>query len=66
MLESLIRFWKTPSFQMKCACGVPNQFKKVLSGTHKKKIEVNSWEEIREQIVKDHSAFVASGSKGKK
>ena len=33
---------------------------------HKKKIEVNSWEEIREQIVKDHSAFVASGSKGRK
>jgi len=39
MLESLIRFWKTPSFQMKCACGVANQFQKVLSGKHKKKIE---------------------------
>jgi len=37
-----------------------------LPPAHKKKIEVNSWEEIREQIIKDHNVFVANKSNGKK
>lgn len=34
--------------------------------THKKKMEVNSWGEIRDQIIEDHNAFIASGSNGRK
>lgn len=34
--------------------------------THKKKIEVNSWEEMKDQIIEAHNILLANKSNGKK